>query len=353
MLLIDAIYIHESGAKSLLEYFIKKLIEQRKDFFILFDKRLTSSCIHQLSPDQYQLVTATEANRKKVYQSIKNRATTIFCFANVPPPIEISKIPVFIYFHNVLLLSNFFDNNYYKATSKLILQVKWAYIQWKNKPAYQWIVQSERVKQELSKRLGNKNNQVYVLPFFREEVQVQHNQNQTNKFIYVADGVPQKNHAVLLQAWDYLQNKYQLTPELHLTIPSRFTNLITTIQKLQQKGIKVINHGVIDKATLNLLYQDCGYLIFPSLRESFGLPLIEAVQAGCGILAADLPYIYDVIRPSAVFNPFLPESVANLVAEISAKNDLIAAEILVNNCLQEIMNLLNLNANYQFKASSI
>jgi glycosyltransferase involved in cell wall biosynthesis len=344
MLLIDALYIHESGGKALLGYFIEKLIEQRKDFFILFDKRLTSSFLNQLSPNQYQLVTASEGNRKQVYQSISNRATTIFCFANVPPPIHIQNSTVFIYFQNVLLLSHFFDGNHYSIGRKFILLAKRSYIQWKNKPTYHWIVQSERVKQELSYRLSVNKNQVHVLPFFREEVPVQHNAHQINKFIYVADGVPQKNHTVLLQAWEYLQDRYQLTPELHLTIPAHFTELINSIQQLQQKGINVINHGVIDKAELNLLYQECGYLIFPSLRESFGLPLIEAVQAGCGVVAADLPYVYDVIRPSAVFNPVQPQSIAEVVVEISSKNNLITADIKINNNLQELLNLINSNA---------
>jgi glycosyltransferase involved in cell wall biosynthesis len=344
MLLVDSIYIHESGGKALLGYFIEKLIEQRKDFFILFDKRFTSSILNQLSPNQYQLVTASEGNRKQVYQSISNRATTIFCFANVPPPIHIQKIPVFIYFQNVLLLSHFFDGNLYSIGRKFILLTKRSYIQWKNKPAYHWIVQSERVKQELSNRLSVNKNQVHVLPFFREEVPVQHNAHQINKFIYVADGVPQKNHAVLLQAWEYLQDRYQLTPELHLTIPARFTELIASIQQLQHKGINIINHGVIDKAELNLLYQECGYLIFPSLRESFGLPLLEAVQAGCGVLAADLPYVYDVIRPSAVFKPVQPQSIAEVVAAISSKKEIQSSEIMIANNIQKLMNVLTSNA---------
>jgi glycosyltransferase involved in cell wall biosynthesis len=186
-------------------------------------------------------------------------------------------------------------------------------------------------------------NQVHVLPFFREEVLVQHNAHQINKFIYVADGVPQKNHTVLLQAWEYLQDRYQLTPELHLTIPARFTELIASIQQLQHRGIKIINHGVLDKAELNLLYQECGYLIFPSLRESFGLPLIEAVQAGCGVLAADLPYVYDVIRPSAVFNPVQPQSIAEVVAEISSKKQIQSAEIMIDDNILKLMNVLTSN----------
>jgi len=340
MLLIDAVYIHESGAKVLLEYFVEQLIEQRKDFFILFDTRLTISCIDKLAPEQYRIVKASEDNRKKCYETIQNNITAVFCFANIPPPISINKIPVYIYFHNVLLLSDLFEKNHYSLTGKLLLWVKRIYIQWKNKPAYHWIVQSERISTEVASKLSVNNNHIQVLPFYRDYVSAQAHAHQLDKFIYVADGVPQKNHSILLQAWEYLYDTYQLTPELHLTIPTRFTDLIAAIELLKLKGIKVINHGVISKAELNLLYQQCGYLIFPSLRESFGLPLLEAVQAGCGVLAADLPYVSDVIEPSALFNPMDVESIVNLLTAILKNDTLVPAKIKTQNNSQQLIALL-------------
>jgi glycosyltransferase involved in cell wall biosynthesis len=345
MLLLDSIYIHESGGKALLEYFIEKLIEQRKEFFILFDKRLTSSCIYQLSPNQYQFVTASERSRKQVYKSLSDQVTTVFCFANVPPPIPIQKIPVYIYFHNVLLLANLCDNNQYSIGGKLVLKAKVTYIQLKNEPSYQWIVQSERIRQAVSNRITVNSNNIHVLPFYRDAVSIEEKYHHIDKFIYVADGVPQKNHTILLHAWEYLYDTYQITPELHLTIPTRFTELNAAVELLKLKGIKIINHGVINKADLKLLYEQCGYLIFPSLRESFGLPLIEAVQAGCGVLAADLPYVYDVIQPSAVFNPTDAISIADLVAQVTTKSDLIPANILIQNRVQELISLLFTSGN--------
>ena len=345
MLIIDAIYIHESGAKSLLEYFIEQLSKKRNDFKILFDARFTSPIINQLSPNQYQFVAASEKHRKKVYQSLDDQTIAIFCFANVPPPIPIQKIPVFIYFHNVLLLSNLFDNNQYSIIGKLVLKVKVTYIQLKNKPSYQWIVQSERIKQAVSNRITVNTKNIHVLPFYRDAVSIEEKYHHIDKFIFVADGVPQKNHTILLQAWEYLYDTYQITPELHLTIPTRFTELNAAVKLLKLKGIKIINHGVINKADLKLLYEQCGYLIFPSLRESFGLPLIEAVQSGCGVLAADLPYVYDVIQPSAVFNPTDAISIADLVAQVTTKSDLIPANILIQNRVQELISLLFTSGN--------
>ena len=340
MLIIDAIYIHESGAKSLLEYFIEQLSKKRNDFNILFDARFTSPIINQLSPNQYQFLSASEKNRTKIYKTLDNQVSTIFCFANVPPPIPIQKIPVFIYFHNVLLLSNLFDNNQYSIIGKLVLKVKVTYIQLKNKPSFQWIVQSERIKQAVSYRITVNTKNIHVLPFYRDVVSIGEKYHQIDKFIFVADGVPQKNHTILLQAWEYLYDTYQITPELHLTIPTRFTELNAAVELLKLKGIKIINHGVINKADLNLLYEQCSYLIFPSLRESFGLPVIEAVQAGCGVLAADLPYVYDVIQPSAVFNPTDAQSIAELVTKITSSNVFIPANILIENKVQEMITIL-------------
>ena len=45
------------------------------------------------------------------------------------------------------------------------------------------------------------------------------------------------------------------------------------------------------------------YLVYPSLVESFGLPLIEAQINHVNIIASDLPYVYDVCKPYLVFDP--------------------------------------------------
>ena len=45
------------------------------------------------------------------------------------------------------------------------------------------------------------------------------------------------------------------------------------------------------------------YLIYPSLIESFGLPLIEANKFDCNIISSDLDYVHDIVKPSLVFDP--------------------------------------------------
>jgi hypothetical protein len=51
-----------------------------------------------------------------------------------------------------------------------------------------------------------------------------------------------------------------------------------------------------------------------------------------------------VIRPSAVFNPVQPQSIAEVVAEISSKKKIQSAEIKIENNIQKLMNVLTSNA---------
>ncbi len=84
---------------------------------------------------------------------------------------------------------------------------------------------------------------------------------------------------------------------------------------------------------------NCPYLIFPSVTESFGLPLIEAADCGMKILASDLPYVYDVVKPSIVFSPYNKVSIADAV-EKALTQDLPMPVLVVKNEVMKLIDLL-------------
>jgi len=133
-------------------------------------------------------------------------------------------------------------------------------------------------------------------------------------FLYVASGEPHKNHKTLIDAWVMLANK-GLFPSLCLTLDSiRFPKLcahISALIKTHQLNISMI--GECTHTDIEGLYRTSSAMIYPSLFESFGLPLIEAAYAGLPVLASDASYVVDVIQPSAVFDPVSPESIADAV----------------------------------------
>ena len=54
-------------------------------------------------------------------------------------------------------------------------------------------------------------------------------------------------------------------------------------------------------------------MIYPSLFESFGLPLVEAQSFGLPVLAAERDYVRDVITPAESFDPESAVSIARAV----------------------------------------
>ncbi|MDA9221646.1 glycosyltransferase, partial [Methylophilaceae bacterium] len=71
--------------------------------------------------------------------------------------------------------------------------------------------------------------------------------------------------------------------------------------------------GYLIHSEIIKLYNQSNALIYPSLLESFGLPLVEASQLNLPILASELDYVRDVIDPIEVFDPTSPISISRAV----------------------------------------
>ena len=97
---------------------------------------------------------------------------------------------------------------------------------------------------------------------------------------------------------------------LHVTIDNTAPQLIDRVAELNGRGARIVNHVYLDPREL---YFNCPYLIFPSIIESFGLPLIEAADSGMKVIASDLPYVYDVVKPSLTFDPYDKIAIADAV----------------------------------------
>ena len=86
-------------------------------------------------------------------------------------------------------------------------------------------------------------------------------------------------------------------------------------------------------------YQTSEFLIFPSLTESFGLGLVEGIENGCKVIAANLPYTFAVCTPSIVFDPYVVGSIVNAL-EQSLQNNTKESEILIVDTVNEVVQLI-------------
>jgi glycosyltransferase involved in cell wall biosynthesis len=126
---------------------------------------------------------------------------------------------------------------------------------------------------------------------------------------------PHKNHAVLILAWHRLRQAHGVTLPLVLTGDD-----LGQWPKLQELvahfhlGEQVRYLGYVDPAELRGLYARATMLVFPSLFEGFGLPLLEAMTLGCPVTASNLTSIPEVVGDAALlFDPRAPDGIAETV----------------------------------------
>lgn len=149
------------------------------------------------------------------------------------------------------------------------------------------------------------------------------------KLIYVSHPGEYKNHETLVRAIPRIAEKIP-SVKLMLTIEpadAEDPECRTLVRILVERILKEVKLAAVDQNVvwLGVLTPDevayalsgSDLMVFPSLTESFGLPLAEAMAAGCPIVAADLPYAHDVGgEAAAYFDPHDPVSLADCVVSL-------------------------------------
>jgi len=64
---------------------------------------------------------------------------------------------------------------------------------------------------------------------------------------------------------------------------------------------------------INKAYNSANALIFPSLNETIGLPILEATSNNLTILASNRPYATQFITPQILFEPTKPNDIAQKI----------------------------------------
>ncbi len=81
----------------------------------------------------------------------------------------------------------------------------------------------------------------------------------------------------------------------------------------------VVFGGWIPENAMNRVYKAADIFIFPSLCESFGFPMLEAMAAGLPVIAADTPVNREILGGTAVYYPpRSPEELAKKIMETSS-----------------------------------
>ncbi|MCO8097227.1 glycosyltransferase [Acinetobacter lwoffii] len=334
MILIDAVFINSGGGLVLLKALIDKL-KYRDDIFFLFDKRTVQYFDNNLIKNK-KFISNSLLGRHFFYLKNLHIYDKVFCFGNIPPTVRL-KAQVYVYFHQPLFLESPCD---FSFKDKFIYSIKRNILKIFKNNSDLWIVQSEYIKSKFSAKYFNSQLEgIIKAPFYPElNFSIYNTKRELNSFLYVSNSTLHKNHYRLIESFCLAYNLIK-KGSLTVTVPESDINLCELIHEKIKLGYPIKNVGFIDREKLTELYLSHEYLIFPSLAESFGLGLAEAIDGGCKIIAADLSYTYEVCEPSLVFDPISIDSIqAAIVTAI--KNELPCAKKLIENDLSKIMQLL-------------
>ncbi len=139
-------------------------------------------------------------------------------------------------------------------------------------------------------------------------------------FFHVSVYQPKKNVDLILRAYQKLDEKTRIP--LILVCPGY-------PEKIEMPGLKLIRDRIGRMEVANYLRESSGF-IFPSIHESFGIPLIEALSCGCPIITSNQTACPEIVGDAGLkVNPRdadeLSAQMLNLMSDAQLRADLSSA----------------------------
>ena len=334
-ILIDCCYLNSPGGKTILFDILKKLQTNIYcDLFIILIDSRNQKLVKSFKKIRFKIISNNEYRRILFYKNNKKSFYNVLCLSNVPPPIKL-KSNVYIYFHNNILLST--KNLNLDLKTRLTFYLKKSYIMWLNNSEYRWLVQSDLMRSNLSEKFKISKEKIKVNPIFENLRRV--SITKQDSFIYPTSNSKHKNNIRLIKA--FIQSAVKL-PHLsfNLKITINKTSKINNVMLKAPKNLTVDFLGILSREKVIDIVSKSKFLIFPSLTESFGLPLIEGCQLGCYVITSNLPYVNQVIKPTLTFDPYSVGSISKIINQAVQDKNLIFTELKAESATQLILNQL-------------
>ncbi len=159
-----------------------------------------------------------------------------------------------------------------------------------------------------------------LLDYYLQKYQLQ----QRKYFLSVGMIEPRKNLSRLIDAYLRIDTDFPL-----VIVGKKGPLWQQELERINDHSkIKLLEY--IDKIDLSYLYSGAYCLIFPSIYEGFGLPLLEAMGFGCPVIASHASCLPEVCGDAAIYiNPYDVSSICSqielLLGDINLREKLIIA----------------------------
>jgi glycosyltransferase involved in cell wall biosynthesis len=180
----------------------------------------------------------------------------------------------------------------------------------------------DRMKQHLPRELWDKALRIHncVEPVFKCASHAPLPVLEDGRFLLsVAQHRSNKNIPLLIEAFQYLAKHSRLSAETKLLIIGIRGPETSLIQRLISRpelaGRVHLLEGLTD-AELQWCYRNCELLVAPSRIEGFGLPVAEALLAGCRVICSDIPAFREIDETHCNFVRLGSRAAENLASNI-------------------------------------
>ncbi|MCF8307644.1 MAG: glycosyltransferase family 4 protein [Bacteroidales bacterium] len=147
--------------------------------------------------------------------------------------------------------------------------------------------------------------------------------------LFLGNTDPKKNTKGVLKAFaNYVENAED---PLKLVIPdydeSTLNRLLGTIKKKEIRK-HILLPGYIVNTDLPVIYTMAVIFLYPSLRESFGLPMLEAMACGTPVITSITSSMPEISGDAAkIVNPYKPQQIKDAIMEL-LKNPMLREKLI-------------------------
>ena len=176
------------------------------------------------------------------------------------------------------------------------------------------VVTSEFVRERAVELLELDPGRVHVVPHaIDHSVFTIGDEEREPILLYPARPWPHKNHTRLFEAFAVLR---ETRPQLRLVLTGG------GLDRLEPLPEGVENLGTVPAEHLASLYRRAACLVYPSLYEGFGLPVLEAMACGCPVAASNVGAIPEIAGDAAVlFDPTDVEAMIEAMLEADTRRE--------------------------------
>jgi len=143
-------------------------------------------------------------------------------------------------------------------------------------------------------------------------------------FFFLGNTDPKKNTKGALKAYSDFLKQTGTDVKLVMLDYDR-PELEKLLDEIGDKDLisQIVLTGYVVNTDLPAIYCQCELFLYPSLRESFGIPMLEAMGCGVPVITSNTSSMPEVAGDAAVIiDPYKPEEITAAIINIQSNNEL-------------------------------